>query len=122
MSDYITDFRQGDTKVIKIDYGTGVDITGWSFIFTIKKDLESSTIIAQIKTTAGDDTNDDILNGLAYITLDSDTSFTINPGSYYYDVQVNKGGAPAVIKTILPPITDYKDKINVVAGATKVTV
>lgn len=121
MSDYITDFRQGDTKVIKIDYGTGVDITGWIFIFTMKAKLESATITAQVKTTAGDNPLDDVANGLCYITLDSDTSYTIAPGKYFYDVQVNKGGVPPVIKTILPPITDVNDKITVVAGATRVT-
>jgi len=122
MSDYITDFRQGDSKVIKIEYGTGVDITGWKFWFTMKTELDASTIIAQVSTTAGDDALDDVLNGLVYITLDSSTSYDITPGKYYYDVQVSKGGNPPVIKTILPPIEDYKDKITVVPGLTKVTV
>lgn len=122
MSDYIADFRQGDSKVIKINYGTGVDITGWSFIFTMKLELDSTTIAAQIKTTAGDNGLDDVANGLCYITLDSDTSYLLKPEKYYYDVQVNKGGSPAVIKTILPPIEDYKDRVIVVPGLTKVTV
>lgn len=122
MSDYITDFRQGDSKVIKIDYGTGVDITGWSFIFTMKESLDTDTISAQIKTTAGDNAADDVANGLAHITLDSDTSYTLKPAKYFYDVQVNKGGNPPVISTILPPIGEYKDRITVVPGLTKVTV
>ena len=122
MSDYITDFRQGDSKVIKIDYGTGVDITGWKFWFTMKTELDSTNITAQISTTAGDDTNDDIANGIAYITVDSVTSYGIAAGKYYYDVQVSKGGNPPVIKTILPPIEEYKDRINVIPGLTKTTI
>lgn len=121
MSDYITDFRQGDSKIIKIDYGVGVDVTGWKFWITLKEELDSSTIIAQISTTAGDDTNDDVANGIVYITIDSVTSLGIPAGKYYYDVQVSKGGNPPVIKTILPPIEDYKDRITVVPGLTKTT-
>lgn len=119
MSDYISDFRQGDSKVIKIDYGIGVDITGWKFWLTMKTELDSSSYVAQVSTTAGDDSNDDVANGIAYITIDSTTSINIPAGKYYYDVQVNKGGTPPIIKTILPPIDDYKDRITVVQGLTK---
>ena len=122
MSDYIRDFRQGDSKVIKIDYGIGVDITGWKFWFTMKTELDSSNIITQISTIAGDDTNDDVANGIVYITIDSLTSYSIPAGKYYYDVQVSKGGNPPFIKTILPPIEDYKDRITVVPGLTKTTI
>ena len=122
MGDYISNFRQGDSKIIKIDYGTGIDITGWKFWFTIKEDLESKKIIAQVITTAGDDPNDDVLNGLVYITLDSATSETIPPDKYYYDVQVSKGGVPPIIKTIIPPVADYKDRVIVVPGVTQVSV
>lgn len=113
MSGYIQDFRQGNTKVIKIDYGKGVDITGWTFYFTLKQDIDDATPVAQVSTTAGDDPNDDVVNGLAFLTLDSTTSATIDPGKYYWSIQVDKGGAPPVIVTLLPPLDDWKDKVEV---------
>ena len=122
MSDYISDFRQGDSKVIKIDYGVGIDVTGWKFWMTMKTELDSSSYVAQVSTTAGDDANDDVANGIVYITIDSTTSYDIPAGKYYYDVQVSKGGNPPIIKTILPPIEDYKDRITVVQGLTKTTI
>lgn len=123
MSDYITDFRQGDTKIIEIDYGTGVDITGWKFWITLRESLESTKIIVQSSTVAGDNVLDDVANGLAYLTITSTDSMTIDAGSYNWDIQVRKGNSdPAVISTILPPIADYKDKINVVPGSTIVIV
>jgi len=122
MSDYIKDFRQGDSKIIKIDYGLGIDVTGWKFWITLKNELDDSNIVAQVSTTAGDDANDDLANGIVYLTIDSTTSLGIPSGKYYYDVQVSKGGNPPIIKTILPPIDDYKDRINVVPGLTKTTI
>lgn len=121
MSDYITDFRQGDSKVIKINYGVGIDVTGWKFWITLKEELNSTSIALQISTTAGDDANDDLPNGIVYLTIDSVSSAAIKAGKYYYDVQVSKGGSPPIIKTILPPIEDYKDRINIVPGLTKTT-
>lgn len=119
MSDYIADFRIGDTKIIKIDYGTGVDITDWKFWITLRESLESTKIILQASTTAGDNPLDDVANGLVYLTINSTDSSNIPPGSYNWDIQVKKGiSTPAIISTILPPIADYKDKINVVQGST----
>lgn len=121
MSNYIKDFRQGDSKVIKIDYGVGVDATGWKFWITLRKELNSNTIIAQASTTAGDNELDDVANGIVYLTIDSDISYTIPVGKYYYDIQVSKGGVPPIINTILPPVDEYKDRIKVLQGLTKVT-
>lgn len=121
MGTYVSDFRQGDTKIIKVDFGNGVNITGWVFWFTLRKEFGDKNFVAQVTYNAGDNSMDDIFNGLAHITLDSDTSATIEPGKYYYDVQVSKGGTPPNIKTILPPIDDYKDRVTVVPGVTKVS-
>lgn len=114
MSEYIEDFRQGNTKVIKIDYGKGIDITGWTFYLTLKENIDDTSNIAQVSSVAGSDPMDDAVNGLAYLTLDSTTSASIEPGKYYWSLQVDKGGSPPVIKTLLPPIDDYKDKVEVV--------
>lgn len=118
MGTYLKDFRQGDTKTIVMDYGNGVDVTGWEFTITLKESFGSSKIACQATTIAGDNTLDDVNNGLVHLTIDSVISTAIKPGKYYYDVQVNKGGSPPDIRTILPPIDDYKDRITVVEGLT----
>ena len=124
MAKYLNDFRQGDTKIIKIDYGTGVDITGWDFMFTMRTDFEDATpITAQVKTTAGDHTLDDVANGLAHIELDSTTSAAIPVEGYVYDVQRVKpnGALPVSVLTLLPPVADYDDILTVAPQVTKIT-
>lgn len=124
MAKYLNDFRQGDTKIIKIDYGIGVDITGWEFFFTMRSDFEDVTpITAQIKTTAGDHALDDVANGLAHIELDSTTSAAIPVNGYVYDVQRVKpnGANPVSVLTLLPPVDDFDDIIKVAAQVTKIT-
>lgn len=122
MAKYTSDFRQGETKTIKINYGAGCDITGWEFWFTLRKDFNDSDPAAQANTTAGDDVNDDSTAGVAFLTLDSDVSVLIDADKYFYDLRVSKGGTPPVIKTLFPPVEDYKDKLQVYPSVTKVNV
>jgi len=124
MATYLKDFRQGDTKIIKIDYGVGVDITDWEFFFTMRVDFEEATpITAQVKTKAGDHGLDDVANGLAHIELDSTTSAGIPVGGYVYDVQRVKpnGANPVSVLTLLPPVADFNDVLLVAAQVTKIT-
>jgi len=124
MAKYLSDFRQGDTKIIQINYGTGFDITGWSFYFTMRADFEEGTpITAQVKTTVGDHALDDPANGLAHIELDSTTSAGITVGGYVYDVQRVKpnGAEPVSVLTLIPPVADFSDVLLVAAQVTKIT-
>jgi hypothetical protein len=116
MAAYINDIRQGDTRVIQIDYGKGVDITGWKFYFLLRTEMDDSTNVLQIEVTAGGHADDDILNGLAHLTIPSTDTAGLEPGKYYYAIKVDKGGTPNVIKTLVPPIEDAKDKITVFDG------
>lgn len=111
MAKYIKDFRQGDTKKIRIKYEE--DITGWQFKITILTDF-GKTPELEVLTTAGDYADDSPTEGLCYLIIDSTTSATITPGKYYYYIQRIVTGAPDDIKTILPPIKDYKDKLEIV--------
>lgn len=120
MGTYIPDFRQGDTKIIKVDYGIGYDITGWVFYFVMKLDADSRNADVLISTTVGDNTLDDALNGLVHITLDSNISKALKPGSYLYSVKRSKGGIPEDIQTVLPPIDESQDRIRVVEALTLV--
>lgn len=114
MAKYISDFRQGDTKRLKIAYAT--DITGYQFKLTLLTDFGKVASLV-VTTTAGDDPSDVPLEGLAYIEMTSTQSATLSPGKYYYFVQRIITGTPDDIYTIMPPIKDYKDKVLVVDGA-----
>jgi len=119
MAKYISDFRAGDTITLKIDFGVGVDITNYKFWFTIREDLDGA-IIAQTTTTAGSNINDDPVNGLCYITMPNIETKNIEQGSYYYDVQLAYlDNGSTIVKTLLPPIKDWNDKVKVVPGITK---
>lgn len=114
MATHIQDFRQGDTKIFTIDYGKGVDITGWKFYFILREDLGDDSNILQVSTTAGDNALDDILNGLVHITVTAAETGALTPGKYYYAVKVDK--TAGVIWTLVPPIEDAKDRVEVVDG------
>lgn len=123
MAEFLSDFRQGDTKIIKIDYGVGFDITGWDFFFTMRKDFEDGTpITAQVKTTAGNHSLDDVANGLAHLELDSITSAAIPADGYVYDVQRVKpnGALPVSVLTLLPPVSNFDDVLQVAPQVTKI--
>ena len=121
MAKELADFRQGDTKKIKIDYGTGFDITGYKFWFTLREELISNDIVAQVSTTVGDHPLDDPANGIAYIQMESDVTKTITPGEYVWDVQrVLPATTPPDVLTLLPTLKNAEDKIEVVAGVTLV--
>lgn len=119
MAKELEDFRQGDTKKIKIDYGQGFDITGYKFWFTLREDF-GSAIVAQVSTVAGNHSLDDVANGIAYIQLESDVSKAIPTGKYVWDVQRAIPTTPPDVLTLLPTLKNVKDKIEVYAGVTLV--
>lgn len=111
MAKYITDFRAGDTKRLKISYG--IDITGYEFKLSLFTDF-ATTPELEVSTVAGDDPADVPLEGLVYLEIPSDVSATIVPNKYYYSVERIIAGSPPDIYTIIPEIKDYKDKVLVV--------
>jgi len=107
------DFRKGDTKTIKISYGT--DITGYRFRLTFLKAFDQVTPDLVVESLVGDHPGDIPLEGLAYLRMESTESATLNPDKYFYFVQrIIDGTVPEDITTIMPPIKYYKDKIIVV--------
>lgn len=114
MAKYMTDFRQGDTKKLKISYSK--DVTGYQFKLTLLTDFGKTATLV-VTTTAGDDPADIPDEGLVYLTMTSSDSATIPPGKYYYFIQRIVSGVPDDILTIMPPIKDYKDRVIVVDGA-----
>lgn len=120
MAKDLSNFRQGDTKKIKIDYGTGFDVTGYKFWFTLRNNFGDVTFVAQASTTAGDNPLDDIANGLVWLFLESDVSKLIATGKYFWDVQRAIPGTPPDVLTLIPLEKNLKDKISVLDHVTKV--
>ena len=121
MAKYIRDFRKGDTIKIKLDYGTSVDLTGFKFWLTLKRSYRDTDENAamQVVTTAGDYELDEPTRGIVYIVVPYTVTDLIEAGSYYYDIQ--ELSSADEIRTIVPPIADYKDKVVVIAGITEAT-
>jgi hypothetical protein len=114
MAKYLKDFRQGDTKKIRIKYAN--DITGWKFRITMLPKLGDPASLV-VETTAGDHTDDSPTEGLAYLEITSTDSASLDPANYLYFLQRIITGSPDDILTILPPIKDATDKLKVVDGA-----
>lgn len=122
MAKYLRDMRVGDEYIVQINYGTGVDITGYKFWLTLKAspDLPDDQAALQYTTVAGDEVNDDVLNGLAHLVVPSNITKTVAAGEYYYDVQAKRPDADGVgITTLVPPITDMEDLIAVYQEITR---
>ena len=109
MATYINDFRQGETVTIKVDYGTGFDITGWTFKLVIKKDLDQYKPDLVVTHLAGNDPNDDVLNGLVFITITATDSQKLKPGKYFY--QLSRQDQNGNVDIIYPPAEEYRDRL-----------
>lgn len=122
MATYLEDIRQGDDYVIKVDFGSTNDITGFEFWITLKQDFEQTDAqaVLQFTTVAGDDTADDPTHGIAYIRIPAATTKAIDPSSYIYDVQVKT--TTGSVQTIIPPNADYTDRVKVIPEVTKAIV
>ena len=122
MAKYLPDMRAGDDYnvklVIKDVAGVAKDITGYKFWLTLKASISDADAAAalQFSTTAGDNVNDDIANGICYMAVPAIMTKGIIPGEYRYDIQQRVGTA---LSTVLPPIADYKDKLIVIPEITR---
>lgn len=114
MAKYLQDIRQGDSRTIKINYGDGFDISGWTFYFVMKLDLEQVDPDVFVTTTVGSHAEDDAANGIVNIVISSAITGALEPDSYYYSVKRSDGATTPDIKTILPPVEEYKDRLNVI--------
>ena len=124
MSNYLPDMRAGDDYNIQLTVndlaGVPVNITGYKFWFTVKtsfSDLDANAIF-QFVTTVGDNANDVALSGICFISVPAAVTKLIAAGSYFYDIQ-QKAGVSGGLTTVLPPTSDYKDKLVVIPEITR---
>lgn len=91
---------RGDTFIRSLSFvdesGTVIDITGWTIFFTAKNVLSEADAAAEVSVNVTSHTSP--TGGLTQI-LASAAAMTIEPGDYFYDIQIKK--ADGTIFTIL---------------------
>lgn len=122
MATYIQDIRQGDDYVLKFNYGSTNDITGFEFTLTVKESFSDTdaNAVLQYSSTAGSDSADNPLIGIAYLRVPAYLTKNAQAGIYYYDVQVKT--PTGNIATLIPPVDDYKDKVVIAPEVTRLSV
>jgi hypothetical protein len=122
MSKYLQAMRAGDDYNLKLTVTAintlPVDITGYKFYFTVKSSFDETDLnaVLQFSTTAGDNPNDDIPNGVCYLSVPAALTKVIPQGKYFWDIQQTVG---TKITTLLPPPVDFEDLLIVVPEVTK---
>lgn len=98
----IKDIPRGSTKRWKFTFtdllGVVINITGWKLYFTVKasiNDLDVAALI-QVNTTAGDDGDDDVLNGVMHLKVTSAETDVLEDLYHYDFTRVIPGGTPDV--------------------------
>ena len=127
MAKELKNFRQGDTKIIQLNYGVGINITGYKFWFTLRAAFEGA-LVAQVSTVAGDDAAapdllDEPANGIAYIVMGSDITKAVATQKYFWDIQrLKPATTPPDILTLFPTEKNLKDKLEVLPQVTLVDI
>jgi hypothetical protein len=99
---------RGDSYSIPVSF-SGINLTGSTVFFTIKpaltNDADDTTAVLAIEVTS----HDDPTNGHTIIPLTS-TDTEIEPGEYYYDIQIKNGATVTSIPA---------RKVKIVADVTR---
>lgn len=97
---------RGDTKSYRLNFP--YDVTGMVFSLTLKRDIDdlNSKADVSISTTAGDNTNDDPVNGIVYVTIPSTDSSRLSVAEYTMGIQKIIPGTPDVVTTLLVTTID----------------
>jgi hypothetical protein len=117
MATELKDFRRGDSFKLRFDFGDGTNITGWNITFTLR-DTFTSDIVCSVKRTVGDYSLDEPLNGKFYFYFDPETSKTLIPKSYKWDIQLVIPGTFKDVLTLLPSEEYYNEPIKVLPDVT----
>ena len=119
MGKHLKDFRQGDTYVFGVeqiatdDQGveTPVDLSGSRLTLSLTSAFDEPPVFTFSKI-AGDHITDKPAEGLIKMVLTSEFTRLIPAGKYYFDVQLEM--PDGTVSTVLPPLEDYKDRVQVI--------
>lgn len=128
MSKYISSFRRGDTKQITVSRSSKDTsgnpapvpfLPGSTLTLSLKSDIDQSAPTLQIVHPVGSGPLDDINAGICILSLPSNQTSALEPGKYYWDIELVEDTPFGLATTTLaPPPTDWKDRIEVVADVT----
>ena len=121
MATELKNFRKGDSFILIWNFGTGVDITGWKLTFSLR-DTFTSDIVCSVTRTAGDYPLDEVNNGIFYFYFDPETSKTLVPKTYKWDIQLVIPGTHKQVLTLLPSEEYYNETIKIIPDVTWVDV
>ena len=98
-------FYRGDTKVFNLSFkdnaGTPINISGHKLWFTMKINVTDADANAVFQKEITFPENTDSENGVGALTLGSDETGTIEPGTYFFDIQKVIPGTPPIVATLL---------------------
>jgi hypothetical protein len=117
----LKDFRRGDTFLLRFNWGTGKNITGWTMTFSLR-DTFTSALVTSVKRTAGDYPLDEVLNGIFYYFYDSASSQALVPKKYKYDLQLVIPGTHKQVHTLLPKDENYDEPLIILPDVTWIDV
>lgn len=95
-------FDDGDDFPYRLTITDGtnpINITGYTFYFTVKKNLDDTDAEAVFKKTVT--TLTDPTNGIVIIDIDRTDTLNQTPGEYFYDIKWKTGDATPLTRTIL---------------------
>jgi hypothetical protein len=99
--DVLFSFYRGDDFAFKIEVkdasDVAVDLTGWTVTFTMKRNLNRDDSLADLQITKENLSDLDASNGLLVILLSSANTKTLNPGKYFFDIEVKTGSSTQTV-------------------------
>ena len=112
-------FYRGDTKVFNLSFkdsaGLPINVTGHELWFTMKQEVTDTDEKAILQKKIIFPTNAESEGGSGTLTLDSDETEAIDPGTYFFDLQKVIPENPPVVATLM------SGKISVLADITRNT-
>lgn len=101
----LSPFYRGDTKILRFAFtesdGKALDITGHELWFTLKRDLADPDEQAALQKRVIFPAGTDAAAGIGVLTLESGETGSIEPGTYFYDLQRVIPGTPPVVTTLM---------------------
>jgi hypothetical protein len=110
-------FYRGDTKAFNLTFkdsaGLPIDITDHELWFTMKSNVTDLDADAAFQKKIIFPDSDTSRQGIGTLTLTSEETGTINPGTYFFDIQKVIPDTPPVVATLM------SGKISVLSDITQ---
>jgi hypothetical protein len=110
-------FYRGDTKAFNLTFkdsaGLPIDISGHELWFTLKTNVTDMDADAAFQKKIVFPDSDISQQGIGTLTLTSEETGTINPGTYHFDIQKVIPDTPPVVATLM------SGKISILSDITR---